>query len=356
MTKKTFPRFCAARSARVLFAATSFVASACVEVENKSGTSDSAASHSAPAVSATRVNQGTYGLRSRVKWVLSPDSSGILVMVDPVGVENEPVPNAFFFGSEARNFQGRMDNVWDVAPAPDWRSIAFSRAFFASGGGGDTIPPAEWLALARRTGLDTGTVIQGSFASSGMSNSRAIAQPGVIRIPDDIRAPNASDAAAPRSFPIARGWQVRWTVDGSTIALGNNPAKAADDENSESWAALDAKTGAFHGTLPAGTQLVVPRWVNGPVLDMSTPVDMSGSRPIQVTAGKRTFSIESQRGVITARETSPGVNASAAPFTIGSGKALVATRQGRFIVALAPRRNAVANEVPVEAVVYTVAW
>jgi len=285
-------------------------------------------------------------IASRVKWVLSPDSSAILVMVDPVGVENEPVPNGFFFGSETRNFQARMDSVWDVAPAPDWQSLAFSRAYVVRGAESDTIPLDAWIALARRTGMDTATVLRGSFASSGMSLARAIAQPGIIRVPADIRAPNASDAAAPRTFPIARGWQVRWTTDGSTVALGNNPAKAEDSENSESWAALDPKTGALHGTLPAGAQLVVPRWAKGPVLDMSVPVDMSGARPIHVTSGKRTYSIESQRGV----------NMDAPPFTIGSGKALAATRGGRYIVALAPRRNAVANEIPVEAVVYTVAW
>jgi hypothetical protein len=112
----------------------------------------------------------------------------------------------------------------------------------------------------------------------------------------------------------------------------------------------------LHGTLPAGAQLAVPRWAKGPLLDTSVPVDMSGARPIHVTSGKRTYSIESQRGVITARETTAGANPNAPPFTIGSGKALAATRGGRYIVALAPRRNAVANEIPVEAVVYTVAW
>lgn len=340
----------------MLLALTALVASACIETAKQSTQSDSAISHGGPTVSATPVNQGTYGMMSRVRWVLSPDSSSILVVVDPVGVENEPVPNAFFFGSETRNFQARMDDVWDVAPAPDWQSLAFSRAYVVRGDGSETIPPAEWLLLARRTGLDTATVIQGSFAASGMSSARAIAQPGVIRIPEDIRAPNASDAAAPRTFPIARGWQVRWTVDGSTMALGNSPARAEDSENSESWAALDPTTGAFHGTLPAGTKLIVPRWVMGPALESSVPVDMSAARPIQVNTGRRTFSIESQLGVITARETTPGVDANAAPFAIGSGKAITATRRGRYIVALAPRRNAVANEIPVEAVVYTVAW
>jgi len=356
MINKTHPRHIAEPSARILFGAALLVATACIDTGTKAGVSDSTNSRAKPSVSAVSVNQGTYGMTSRVRWVMPPDSSAILVVVDPAGVENEPVPNAFFFGSESRNFQARMDSVWDVVPSPDWQSIAFSRAYVVRGAATDTIPPEDWIALARRTGMDTATVIQGSFASSGMSQARAIAQPGIIRVPADIRAPNASDAAAPKTFPVARGWQVRWTTDGLTLALGNNPGKAEDTENSESWAALDPKTGALHGTLPANAYLAVPRWVKGPTLDAPTPVDMSGARPIQVTTGKRTFSIESQLGVITARETTPGVSADAAPFPIGSGKALAATRGGRYIVALAPRRNAVANEIPVEAVVYTVAW
>jgi hypothetical protein len=345
----------AARSS-VLLALLALSSVACVDVSSKSGQKDTTLTRITPVVSAIGVNQGTYGMASRIRWVLAPDSSAILVVVDPVGVENEPVPNAFFFGSETRNFQARLDNVWDVAPSPDWQSLAFSRAYVVRGAESDSIPPSEWIDLARRTGMDTATVIQGSFASSGMSLARAIAQPGVIRIPADIRAPGAAYAATPRTFPIPRGWQVRWTVDGSTIALGNNPAQASDNEKSESWAALDPTTGAFHGTLPQGARLVIPRWVNGPLLDSSSPIDMSGAKPIQVVSGKRSFSIESQRGVITARETTPGADTTATPFTVGAGKALVATRQGRYIVALAPRRRAVANEIPVEAVVYTVAW
>lgn len=332
------------------------LATACVEVSNESAGTDTTISRATPAVSATSVNQGTYGLRSRIRWILSPDSSAILVMVDPVSIENDPLPNAFFFGSETRNFQTRMDNVWDVAPAPDWQSLAFSRAYVVRSPSDDSIPAADWVALARTTGMDTATVIQGSFSASGMTTMRAIAQPGIIRVPADIRAPGAIDAAAPRVFPIARGWRVRWTVDGSTIALGNNPARVEDDEGSVSWAALDPKTRSFHGTLPAGARLAVPRWKDGPVLESGTPTDLEGGNPIAVTAGKRSFSIESQRGVITARETTPGVSSGATPFTIGSGRALVSTRGGRYILALAPRRNAVANEIPFEAVVYTVAW
>jgi hypothetical protein len=345
----------AARAARRIFALLIVLSVACVEVSNKSG-SDSGVSRATPAVSATSVNQATYGMRSRIRWVMPPDSSAILVVVDPVGIENDAIPNSFFFGSETRNFQSRMDSVWDVAPSPDWQAVAFSRAFIVKGNETDTIPPAEWLSLARRTGIDTTTLVVSSFPTSGMVAQRGIAQPGVIRIPADIRAPNASDEAAPRFFPVARGWQVRWTPDGSAIALGNNPAKADDSENSESWTELDPKTGALHGSFPAGAKLVVPRWVGGPVLESSIPVDMSGAKAIQVKVGAKSYLIESQRGVITARETGAGADTTAVPFTIGSGKAIVATRGGRYIVALAPRRNAVANEIPVEAVVYTVAW
>ncbi len=344
------------RATSALLALLTVAFSGCIDVSSKSSTNASGVSRATPSVNATPVNQATSGLRYRVRWVMPSDSSAILVVVDPVGLENDAIPNAFFFGSETRNFQARMDSVWDVAPSPDWQALAFSRAHIIKGDQTDSIPSVEWVSLARQTGIDTATLVQSSFATSGMTTQRGIAQPGVIRIPVDIRAPNASDEAAPKLFPIARGWQVRWVPDGSVIALGNNPAKASDSENSESWAELDPKTGALHGTFPAGAKLVVPRWVNGPVLESSVPVDMSGAKPIQVRVGTKTYAIESQRGVITARETTAGADSTAGPFAIGSGKAITSTRGGRYILALAPRRNAVANEIPVEAVVYTVAW
>jgi len=329
----------------------------CVDAAPVRSAADStSAARLAPVITSVRVNQGTYGMASRVKWIMSPDSSAILAMADPVGVENEALPNGFFYGSESRNFQTRMDSVWDVAPSPDWGTIAFSRAYVLNPREQDSIPAAMWQEIARRTGMDTATVRTGSFASSGMSMARAIAQPGTITVPADARAAGASDDAAPRMYPIALGWRVRWTPDGSIVALGGSPARVQDDEPSATWASLDPKSGAFHGTLPANAQLVVPRWFDGPVLDVSVAVDMQGAPAIKVSSGNRTFSIESARGVITTRETTPGVDSVSRTFPIGSGKALVATKGGRYILALSPRVNAVAHEVPVEAVVYVVGW
>ena len=328
---------------------------ACVDSSTRTSTSDTlAASRQTPVITSVRVNQGTYGMTARVKWTLSPDSAGIVAVVDPAGVENEALPNAFFYGSETKNFQTRMDSVWDVAPSPDWGSIAFSRAYVLSAGGEDSIPAPMWQELSRRTSIDTVTLRTGSFATSGMSAARGVAQPGVIQIPADTRAAGAADAASPRMYPIALGFHVRWTPDGQTVALGNSPSKAEDTEESATWGALDPKSGVFHGTLPANSQLVVSRWVNGPVLDLSVPVDMQGAPSIRFKTGARVMSIESANGVIVAHEI--GADSTAKAFPIGSGKALAATKGGRYILALAPRARPVANELPVEVVVYVVGW
>jgi hypothetical protein len=332
------------------------ITSACVTSEKRSTSDSSAVAHTQPVVTSVRVNRGTYGMTSKVKWILSPDTSAILAMVDPASVENEALPNAFFYGSEAKNFQARMDSVWDVAVSPDWMTIAFSRAYVMNPGEQDSIPPAMWQDLSRRTGLDTATVRTGSFASSGMSMARAIAQPGTISVPADSRAAGADVSATPKMYPIALGWRVRWTTDGNFIALGGSPARVQDNEDSQTWSSLDPKTGAFHTTLPADAKTIAPHWIDGPVLDLSVPVDMQGARAINVAAGNRRFTIESSRGVITAREIGAATDTTSRSYTIGSGKALAATKGGRFILALAPRANAVANEVPVEAVVYVVGW
>ena len=332
-------------------------AAACVDSTPRTSTSDtSVTARQSPVVTSVRVDQATYGMTARLKWLLSGDGSAIIAVVDPAGVENEAIPNSFFYGSETRNFQTRMDSVWDVSPSPDWSSIAFSRAFVLSAGGEDSIPSPMWQDLSRKTSIDTATLRNGSFATSGMSASRGVAQPGVIQIPADMRAAGAADAAAPRMYPIALGWHVRWTPDSATVALGNSPAKAEDSEESQTWAALDPKTGVFHGTLPAAAKLLIPRWVNGPVLDVSAAVDMESAPAIRVTAGNRLMMIESAHGVITAREVGTGADSTARQFSIGSGKALAATKGGRYILALAPRAKPVANELPVEAVVYVVGW
>jgi hypothetical protein len=323
-----------------------------VDSSKKETTADT--THLAPVVTATPVNRGTPGMAERVMWAFSPDRKSILVVADPGGVENEPVPNGFFFGDETRGFQTQMDSVWDVQPSPDWKWIAFGRAYTVVGGDGTG---SDLLSdVSRRTSIDTATLRAGSFPVSGMSMSRAVAQPGVIHIPDNPRQTAAGDSAAPKLFPVARGWRIRWTTDGSTLALGNSPARAVDNEPSQTWAALDPVTGALHGTLPAKVGLAEVKLTVGPTLDRSLPIDMDKSPAIQIQHGNQTFNVQSERGVITLVETTPGTATKAAPRVVGAGVALAATAGGRYVLALAPRSNAGAGEPAVEPVVYTVTW
>jgi hypothetical protein len=322
-----------------------------VDSSKKEGTADT--TRPAPVVTVTPVNRGTHGMAERVLWAFSPDRKAVIVVADPGGVENEPVPNGFFFGDEARGFQVQMDSVWDVAPSPDWKWIGFGRAYTVVAGGGTG---TDLLTdVARRTSIDTATLRAGSFPASGMSLARAVAQPGVIHIPDNPRGQAAADSAAPRLFPIARGWRVRWTTDGSTLALGNSPARAVDNEPSQTWSALDPVTGALHGTLPSSSKLADVMFTMGPMLDRSVPIDMNLSLPIQIRRGMQTFTIQSVRGVITIVGP-PGVGSTGAQRVVGAGVALAATAGGKYIIALAPRSKADPNEIAVEPVVYTVTW
>src|SRR5256885_13519409 len=185
-----------------------FLLGCVVDSTKKETASDT--THGAPVVTVTAVNRGTHGMAEEVRWMFSPDRKEVLVIADPAGVENEPVPDAFFFGDETHGFQTQMDSVWDVSTSPDWKWIGFSRAYAVLGGGGTGADIIN--AASRRTSIDTATLKAGSFASSGMSMARAIAQAGVIRIPDNPRAQASADSAAPRLFPIALGWRVRWTT------------------------------------------------------------------------------------------------------------------------------------------------
>ena len=325
---------------------------ACVPDSNTTQSADTTSAN--PIVTVTPVNDGTHGMRNRIYWLFSPDRKAVLVVSDPISSEGDALPNGFFFGSESQGFQVQVDSVWDVAVSPDWKTIGFGRAYTVLHG--EEPVKNELTTVSRRTSIDTATIRTSMFPTSGMVTHFSIAQPGVIRVPADPRQTAAADSATPRLFPIARGWRVRWTADGNTLALGNNPAGVGDDEPSKTWAALDPGTGSLHGSLPENTKLAEPAFTKGPEFELSAPVDMSSRPAIKFERGGKTYSIETQRGVITLVETSGGTTPAPAPKVIGAGVALAATANGKYVIALAPRAKMKEGEMSVEPVVYTVTW
>src|SRR6266540_3060529 len=331
------------------------IAVACAkEPRSKEGTADT--TRLAPIVTAIPVNRGATGVSERVSWVFSNDRKAVLVIADAVGVEADPLPNGFFFGDEASGFQTQMDGVWDVAVAPDWKAIAFSKAYVVADGTGQ-FDPGTLTNISRQTSIDTATIRTSSFPISGMSEARAIAQPGIIRIAANQRTAGAADSAVPKMFPVARGWRVRWTADGALIALGSPPARAYDAEPSESWAALDPATGTLHGSLPGDARIVEPVMTSGPVLHGGATPDLLSAPQIKVMRGREAFFIVSDRGVITiASPEAGGYSRSVSAHVVGPGIALAATAGGGYIIAVAPRSKVAAGESPVELVVYRVSW
>jgi hypothetical protein len=223
------------------------------------------------------VNRGAPGMAARIRWLLSPDRRSIILVEDPAGVEAEPVPNGFVFASEATGRVVQQDSVWDVAPSPDWRQLAWGRAYGPRPGERDSMSTAEWRAFvstipgsltsALQPGASAGAgrdslvavLRRSAFPSSGMTYAVAIGVAHVL----DLR--NES-APTPLSW---HGWRVRWTPDGSILGIGTDPAGVQDDSPPRRWILLRPPSGDSIGSASDSRSFVENRWVVGPVLDIS---------------------------------------------------------------------------------------
>ncbi|HWJ22855.1 MAG TPA: hypothetical protein VNS52_10935 [Gemmatimonadaceae bacterium] len=298
----------------------------------------------APRVTTIVVNRGTHGMAARVRWTLSPDRCALLVVEDPAGVENDPVPNGFVLASErGGGVVVQRDSAWDVAPSPDWTRLAYGRAYALPGGERDSMTVADWAELGRRAGLDAATARRGAFASSGMTTAYALARPVIVAV---------SDSVADHALPIANGWRVRWTRDGRALVLGSRPVRANDDAPPTQWDVVDAGTPAARSaseraqSLGGDVSRVDAAWTDGPTIDISVAPSLDSAAAIAVDGG----TVESRGGTVWLRTR----GRSATAVSVGPGAALAATRGGRFIVALAPAPNAARYESKVRLVVYRV--
>jgi hypothetical protein len=293
-------------------------------------------------VGVTPVNSGSHGMAAQVRWILSDDRRAVLVVEDPRAVENEPVPNAFVFASEGK-LPVQRDSVWDVAPSPDWQRVAYGRAYTTRAGETDSIPPSEWHRLAGSVGLMESTVRKNVFSTSGMVTAYGVARPFVV----SLNAAADTSAAAAGGLPIAEGWRIAWTRDGSRLAIGAPPEVIADDARASRWRLVDPVTGDARGFTDT-TALARHQWSQGPNLDVSTAVDMRQRRAFR--AGD--VDIESEDGWI--RVYGHDGARVRAPHIVGPGIALTATANGQFIVALAPDPVAASYEPPNALVVYQI--
>jgi hypothetical protein len=234
----------------------------------------------------------------------------------------------------------QRDSVWDVAPSPDWRRVAYARAYTTHAGETDSIPPSEWHRLAGSVGLMESIVRNSAFSTSSMVTAYGVARPFIVSL-----TAVADTSAAVGGLPIAEGWRVAWTRDGSRLALGAPPEVIADDARPPRWRLVDPVTGEARGFTDTAS-LARYQWSQGPNLDVSTAVDMRQRRAFR--AGD--VDIESEDGWI--RVYGHDGARVRAPHIVGPGIALTATANGQFIVAIAPDPATASYEPPNALVVY----
>jgi hypothetical protein len=293
------------------------------------------------AIAVTPVNGGTHGMSARVRWVSSADRRALLAVEDPRGVENDPLPNGFVFLREGIPLVQR-DSVWDVAAAPDWQRVAYSRAYTTRPGESDSVPPVEWRRLAGRVGLKESLVRRNAFPTSGMVSAYGVARTFVV----DLSPAGDTVPAREAAFPIAEGWRLAWTPDGARLAVGAPPEVIADGAQASRWRLVDPQSGASRGVADAAA-LARPQWVEGPTIDVSTEVDMRQRHAFR--GGD--VDVESEDGWIRMYLRD---GARRVPRIIGPGMALTMTANGEFVLAMAPDPNAKPNDPPNHLIVYHV--
>lgn len=300
---------------------------------------------SAPVGAATFVvNRATRGMSSRVRWALAPDSSAILAVEDPAGVENEAVPDGMFFASERTGRTWRMDSVWSVSPSPDWTRVAVGRAVVLGGGEQQVVAPSRWQDAARSLSAIAGpqasitaeSLRAHSYPVSGMAVVEGAAATFVADVSRDERE-------APVRFVSLDGWRVRWSCDGRDVLIGVRPARVQDDQPAATTHRV-AVEGDAVSSAPAADSIP---WVSGPTLDISVPLERRAS-----ALHVRGRLIEGDGSDITVRDSSAA--SWSAPRNVGPGMPLAVTRSGRFVLAVVPRTDAKRYESPDHAVVYRV--
>jgi hypothetical protein len=273
------------------------------------------------------VNRGTHGLMARVRWALSGDRCAMIVVEDPVSIEADPIANGFVLASETIGRAVQVDDVWDASPSPDWTRAAFGQAYRRRAGGDDSLTAAQWAAWAREIGMPERDVRGGAFSVSGMAIIHGFARPGIISLRD----------SAVRLFPVAAGWRVAWSADGSRLAAGVNRAPPSDDAPATRWVALDTASGMPRGEISSSATFAAVRWTEGPTIDVTTRADSARTVTLAIDGGV----VESEHGRVTRNGR-----------VVGPGVALAATRTGRYIAALAPSAGAGEHDPKETLVVY----
>lgn len=295
-------------------------------------------------VLAERVNGGGVGDHARLRWMTRGDGRAILVVEDAAGASDGAAPDGFLYAAEGDPIVQR-DSVWDVAPSPDWKRLAYGSAFLIRASGRDSVGVRQWAAVAGRTNLGVNVIRRNAFQVNGAAGVFGFAQPVVQPVePDSLNASRLLDQVR-RPAPMAGGWRVRWSADGRTVGIGLAPERdVRDDSPAVEWLSMEADGYLLRGTLPPGSGFVVPEWTMGPTIDSAMSSAPGDARRLAIAGGWA----ESRDGWVSVQ----GDISGGERYGVGPGTLLAASRSGELLAVLAPDPAANAGAPPMRALLY----
>ena len=296
-----------------------------------------------PSITLQPVNRATRDAGVRLRWVHSPDRSALLVVEDVGRRDGAPAPDGFAYVDDATGVMVQRDSVWDVAPSPSWRRLAYGKAYVISAVGRDSLSIAGWVDASARTTIQIHLLREGAFRYEGQRPVFGVSQPVVESThPDSLRDQSLTRVVSTQ-LPFVGGWRIRWTPDGELLGVGIAPRRAvADDSPPARWLAVQPGTGLFEREVAAGSLRSVA-WTMGPRVDSTTTLAGHGRR-LEITGG----AVEARDGWVVVR----GAVTGGQPVVLGPGAPLATTRSGRFVLALVPAVGAREGAPTVEPMIY----
>src|SRR5690606_1289389 len=173
------------------------------------------------------------------------------------------------------SFLVRVDSVWDATIDRDWERLVYGKAYLVTATSAEGITAREWFRISFYTEIPASIVRRNTFEASRMNEAAGFGQPVLVRLGDVTPRIGANFGDASRLVPFPGGWRLRWTGDGTRLAVGSKPVRVDDDAPPELWMSVSIESGLGRADQPPDAPDAGVRWTRGPTLDVSIPLDFS---------------------------------------------------------------------------------
>jgi hypothetical protein len=236
-----------------------------------------------------------------IRWTAPADSCVLLILSRQTATATVRSDDSFIVG-EWFGTTG-FGNVVDIAPAPDWRWMAYGRLQ-------RVVTDADADSLAAMVHASRSDVL--SSAVSQPDGTRLVVIPVIERLVDGCSG-DACDLEA--ASPALGGWRVGWTSGGDALVAGQ--------EMPPHWVTLDPET-----RQPVKREAREPlpvRWISRSLTQVA-----AARAPVRSPSGAYAFVSENDSIVVTG----PDRQGRVVTRFVGLGTPVTSTRNGQYLLAV----------------------